>query len=109
MAATITAADGSAVPKFFPVVGSFVRLAGASVTVAATVTSVAITFPQLSSIDGIVGLSVRTASTGAIRTNVDLTVNVSGNVLTLAEAGSFDIDADTCIIDVLVWGKGKLA
>ena len=109
MAATITAIDGTSVPKLFKAIGSFIRLAAARVTIEATVTSAAITFPQLSSIDGVVGLSVRTSSTGAIRTNVDLTVSVSGNVLTLGEAGSFNLDADTCIIDVLVWGKAKLA
>lgn len=109
MAATITAIDGTAVPKLFQAIGSFVQLAAAHIEVAATVTSVSVTFPQLNSIDGIVGLTVRTTSTGAVRTNVDLTATVSGNVLTISEQNAFNLDADTCIIDVLVWGKAKLA
>lgn len=108
MAATITANDGTAVPKVLRVVGSFISFAVANVVVAATVTSVAIPFPQLKTIDGILGLTVRTQSGGAIRTNVAMTVSVSGNVLTLGESGGFDIDADTCVIDVAVWGKAVL-
>jgi len=109
MAVTIQGFDGESRPDLLPVIGSFSLLAAATVVVAATETEAVITFTQLKSIQGIVGLTVRTQSSGAVRTNVGLTAAVDGNVLTIGQGGSFDLDSDTCVIDVLVWGKAKLA
>lgn len=108
MAVTITANDDTAIPKLFRVIGSFTQLAGASVLIEATVTTFDIVFPSLTTIQGVVGLTVRTVSTGAIRTNVGMAVSISGNTLTIAD-GTMNLDADTARVDVLVWGKAKLA
>ena len=108
MANTVVGIDGGSLARLVPVIGKFTQLAVAEIDVSGTSTSETVTFPQLQTILGVLGLTVRTKSTGAIRTNIGLTATWSGNVLTLGESGAFDIDADECLIDVLVWGQGKL-
>ena len=109
MANTVVGWDGGSSANLVRVIGKFTTLAVAEIDVSGTSTSETVTFPQLQTILGIIGLTVRTKSSGAIRTNVAMSATWSGNVLTLGETGGFDIDADECLIDVLVWGQAKLA
>ena len=105
MANAVTQWDGKVGKNPLPAIGSFLPVIACKVTISGTTTSEAITVPALTTIRG---AHVQVRDTNDKAATSDIAVTWSGNVLTLADGSSFNLDASGHKIYVLVWGEAKL-
>lgn len=111
MANTTVGFDGVSRAGPAPAEGSYVPMIPFKCTISGTTTSESITFPQLSSIQGVVilplganGVTAFGDSDGALGP----LVTWSGNVLTIADGTDYNLDQTSSIIYGIVWGRAKL-
>jgi len=96
--------DGTSPPKMVPALGSFVPACLFSATVSGTTTSEAVTFPNLVTIKGAI-IQVLDSGNNSVTTDIDVTW--SGNILTLADGSTFNLDAASQVIYGVVWGTAR--
>lgn len=106
--ADVVGFDGKKPPRLTPVIGSFSPSVYFKVDGAGASTgndSISIVFPQLRTIQGHLVQAYVTA-TGAKTDDDAILVTISGNVMTITEAGAGTIELDT--YHGVVWGDAKL-
>lgn len=104
MAYSATGWDGQAI-RPLPSVGHFIPMVAMKVTISGTTTSEAITIPQLTTIKGVI---VQVLDSGNNVATTDADITWSGNVLTIADGSTFNLDAAGHAIYILAWGLAKL-
>lgn len=104
MANVVVGFDNRTPPKLLEVIGSFPSASVIKVTISGTTTSEDIAIPGLSTIHGAI---VTVLDSGDRAATSDIDVTWSGNVLTLADGGSFNLDATGHAIYALVWGNAR--
>lgn len=104
MANTVVGFDNNSPPKLLEVIGSFPSASVIKVTISGTTTTEDIVIPGLSTIRGAV---VQALDSGNRVVTTDIDVTWSGNVLTLADGGTFNLDASDQVIYALVWGSAR--
>lgn len=104
MANIVTGWDGKTPPGLAPSIGSYVPIILFKVTISGTTTSEDLTFAGLSVIHGAI---IQVLDSGNNVATTDADVTWSGNVLTLADGSTFNLDASGHNIYGVVWGKAK--
>lgn len=104
MANAVTGFNGAAPAGLLPAIGAFMPIIMFKVTISGTTTSEAITFAGLAAIHGAI-IQVLDSGNNVATTDVDVTW--SGNVLTLADGSTFNLDASGHNIYGVVWGKAR--
>jgi hypothetical protein len=103
MANTILSHDGKFVAAVQALaVGSALPIVAFTVSVTGTTTSEDITVQGLRVVRGVI-LQVRDTGNNVVTSDVDVTF--SGNVITIADGASFNLDATAVTIDVIAWGS----
>lgn len=104
MANSVTGFDGLTPPKLLPAVGSFCPFVPFKMTVSGTTTSEAVTFSNIGTIRGAM---IQALSSGNNVVTTDADVTWSGNVLTIADGSTFNLDESGQVIYGAVWGSSK--
>jgi len=104
MANAVTGFDGKTPAGLVPTIGIFMPVVLFKATISGTTTSEALTFAQLSVIDGAL---IQVLDSGNNVATTDIDVTWSGNVLTLADGSTFNLDASGHNIYGVVWGKAR--
>ena len=104
MANTVVGFDGKTPANLMPSLGSVCPIIPFSVTITGTTTSEDVTFPNIGVIKGVI-VQVLDSGNNVVTTDIDVTW--SGNVLTLANGSTFDLDASSQVIYGVVWGTVK--
>jgi hypothetical protein len=104
MAYAITGFNGRAPDRLVEVIGTMVPLVLAKVTISGTTTSEAVVITQLATIRGAI---VQVLDSGDRVATSDIDVTWSGNTLTLADGGTFNLDAAGQSIYIAVWGDAR--
>ncbi len=102
MSNVVVGFDGKTPPKLLEVIGSFPSASVIKVTISGTTTSEDVVVPGLSKI---LGVLITVLDSGDRVATSDIDVTWSRNVLTLADGGTFNLDATGHAIYALVWGN----
>lgn len=104
MANSVVGFDGNSPPKLLPAIGSYLPVIAFKVTISGTTTTENIPFPFLSTIKGAI---IQVLDSGDNVATTDIDVTWSGNILTLADGATFNLDASGHNIYGVVWGTAR--